>query len=739
MSIYDRICPVPQAFSYIDGDEILLGTPGKANYKIRADFAEGSLLRTNAVNKLKDKLAKKLNVCPDTVDGGTEIILTFGQAPSDMKNPDQGYAIRAFGDTVTLTGYGELGLYYAVTTFLQILKVEAGRLALPAFEMTDYPNLKTRGHFMETRFGTNLMELDDWKHLIDHMEEKKQNHLTVSVYGCWSVQYDRQVSEYMYISIPKYPELKTPVYGKYYSPAKGEWVNFKRLPPMAEKDFLGELIAYGKTKGIEVCPMVNSYGHNTLIPGKYPEVSAKDENGEPSLIGYCVSNPKTYEILFDIYDEIIDRHLIPNGITSFDIGLDEIGDYIAGNAGDIFKLRSPWCRCPACTAKGRGKMFIDHAIKLLCHLRDRGMTNIYMYHDMLIEKEWNSIGDNTSAMLDALRENDLLDVVCVDWWSYSDHKEYLMFQTTRPDLGIRRTVKPWNGYYHWSVLTNPINNSYLLGKIAYEEACEGMRSYSSWDESYDRNHTAQADFAWNFAGAGSVDDVRARYVRRNFPNRYTEAKRAFDLIDLSSFVDHKPSWEDLPASGRYNLLLNEMSYYPYSYVRSNLPYPRMFPGEAVCGVARNSEKMNEVKQMSALSKEAAGIFDSLSKDPEGNIRMAKRFRYEATNYYILCDDFLALAEMDRLAKEFMKQKCPHIKAQIQSMAKARKDARLALMILFEETKEEYLKASHLRNHSIFMQYFADLEGYLANTPCEDTVLDFADNTHFASEAFWALR
>ena len=182
-----------------------------------------------------------------------------------------------------------------------------------------------------------------------------------------------------------------------------------------------------------------------------------------------------------------------------------------------------------------------------------------------------------------------------------------------------------------------------------------------------------------------------------------------------------------------------MSYYPYSYVRSNLPYPRMFPGEAVCGVARNSEKMNEVKQMSALSREAAGIFDSLSKDPEGTIRMAKRFRYEASNYYTLCDDFIALAEMDRLAKEFTKRKCPHIKAQIQSMAKARKDARLALMILFEETKEEFLKASHLRNHSIFMQYFADLEGYLANTPCEDTVLDFADNTHFASDAFWALR
>jgi len=384
-------------------------------------------------------------------------------------------------------------------------------------------------------------------------------------------------------------------------------------------------------------------------------------------------------------------------------------------------------------------MFIDHAIKLLCHLRDRGMENIYMYHDMLIEKEWNSIGDNTDAMLRALRENHLLDVVCIDWWSYSDYEEYLMFRTTRPDLGIRRTVKPWNGYYHWSVLTNPLNNSYLLGKIAYEEGCEGMRSYSSWDESYDRNHMAQADYAWNFLGAGSVDDVRARYARLQFPKRYEEAKYAFDLIDLCSYVDHKPGWEDLPASGRYHLLLGEMSYYPYSYIRRNQPYPRKFPGEAVTAVAEKPEKMNEVKQISVLSKKAAEIFDSLSKDSEGNIKMAKRFRYEASNYSTLCDDFIALSEMNRLAKEFMLCKSEVLKNRIQSMAKARKEARLSLMILFEETKEEFLKASHMRNHSIFMQYFADLESYLANTRCEDTVLDFSDNTHFASEAFWKLR
>lgn len=743
MYILDRISPVPQEFRALEGREVLLGTPGRANYRIEVNIPESCELSANAVKKLKEKLARKINVNPDQTEGSVRIILALAAAPAHMKNADQGYTIKAEADVIRLTGYGAAGLYYAVTTLLQVLKVENGKLALPPFEMTDYPDLKTRGHFMETRYGTNLMELEDWKHLVDHMEEMKQNHLTVSVYGCWSVQYDGKVSEYLYVSIPQYPKLQAPVYGKYYSPSQEEWINFKKLPPMVEKDFLGELIAYGKSKGVEVCPMVNSYGHNTLIPHMYPEVSAKDENGNPTGTGFCTANPKTYEMLFTIYDEIIDRYLKPNGITSFDIGLDEVGDGIARDADDIFRNCSPWCRCPECAGKERSQLYIDHAIKLLTHLKSRGMKNIYMYHDMLIVKKGlqksQEIGDNAEAMMQALRDNDLLKEVCIDWWTYTDYPENLMFQTTRPELGIRRTVKPWNGYYHWSVITNPLKNIYLLGEIAHKDQAEGMRSYSSWDESYDRNHRFQADYAWNFLGTGSIEEEKVRYVKLNFPNRYLEAKRAFDLFDLSSYTEHRSDIDDLPTTGRYDLLLNRMSYYPYSYVHADKPYPRMFPGEAIASVLEEESYMNDIKQMSALSKEAAAIFDSLSRDADGNCRLAKRFKYEASNYYTLCDDYIALVEMDRLAKEFMNGKCEKRKAQLQCMARERKEARLSLMLLFEDTKEEFLKASHMRNHSIFMQYFADLEAYLANTALADVVLDFADNTHFASENFWALR
>ena len=89
-----------------------------------------------------------------------------------------------------------------------------------------------------------------------------------------------------------------------------------------------------------------------------------------------------------------------------------------------------------------------------------------------------------------------------------------MFKTTRPELGIRHTVKPWNGYYHWTILSNPLKNIYHHGAVAHEENAEGMRSYSAWDESFDRNHRAQADYAWNFVGAGSIEDEKVRYPAR---------------------------------------------------------------------------------------------------------------------------------------------------------------------------------------------------------------------------------
>jgi len=602
--------------------------------------------------------------------------------------------------------------------------------------LIDWPDMKTRGHFMESRYGSNLMTLDDWKYLVDNMANMKMNQLVISVYGCWCVQYDGRVSEYLYVPIKKYPALKTPVVIRYFSPAANRWIDREQLPPMFEQDFLGDLIAYGKSCGVTIFPLFNSFGHNTLIPAAYPAVSAKDEQGNPSLTGFCTAEEKTYKLLFSIYDEIIDRYLAPHGIDSFHLGLDEVWDGIAHNAQDIYKIRSPWCKCPQCREKSRKNIYIDHAIRLIKHLKSRGMKNIYMYHDMLISHGDSIDSESCEDMMKALADNDLLDTVVIDWWTYSAHKENLMFQTTRPELGLRRTVKPWNGYYHWTMLSNALPNVALLAKMGIEEGVEGMQSYSAWDESYDRNHVGQADLSWNNNGTGNIARVTEHYISAHFSAQQEAAQKAFQLMDWIC-EDKKKKYEDgTPVLSNYGLLMHTLSYYFYSYVKAGKPYPRIFPGEALQAVQdRRQETEQALIEISSMAREAGALFETIALDQRCDTRMAGRFAYEANNYLCLAEDYLALLNMADLSVSGD----PGRFDQIKTVAGRRKLARTKLMAQLEKTKEQFLLASHMRNHTIFMQYFADLEGYLANTPIEKIQLDFSDNTHFSSEAFRKLR
>ncbi|NLC43561.1 MAG: family 20 glycosylhydrolase, partial [Clostridiales bacterium] len=650
MCIKELISPIPQQFEILQGNDVILGAPGIGYYQIETAFESQDQLIKAATKLLRDTLSTKLNVNPTSNNGDVKITLSIADAPEAVANPEQAYSIVVENNSVAVTGYGVPGLYYGVLTLTQCLKLENNILKLPSMKIVDWPDLKTRGHFMESRYGSNLMTLDDWKHVVDHMAGMKMNQLVVSVYGCWCVQYDGRVSEYLYVPIKKYPKLETPVVTRYYSQKKEAWVDSEQLPPMFEDDFFGDLIAYGKTKAVTVFPLVNSYGHNTLIPAQYPEVSAKDENGNPALTGFCTSNPKTYELLLNIYDEIIDRYLIPNGIDSFHVGLDEVWDGLAHNANDIFKSRSPWCKCNSCKDVSRKELFINHAIKLLNHLKNRGMKNIYMYSDMLVGHGESDTANSADDMVKALHDNDLMDVVVIDWWTYSDFKEKLMYQTTRPDLGFRRTVKPWNGYYHWTILTNPLRNIYLLADIANKEGVEGMQSYSAWVESYDRNHICQADYSWNFEDAGSITSVTNRYVKRNFGAQYNKARRAFELIDLVTEQRNEKKEDGSPVLSKLDILFRTLSYYIYSYVREGKPYPRIFPGEALSTI--NEERISylrEINEIASMSKEASLLLSDVVADPRCNTKMAKRFLYEVENYLCLAEDYLALFNMIDLA------------------------------------------------------------------------------------------
>ncbi len=730
MSIISRIVTPPKSFELCSKDSVCLGKAGQASYTIENNAHCG--LSSFAESKLKNRLADLLGT--SEVGQGTVIRLELGAAPADMPNADQGYSITAGDGEITLCGFGERGLLYAAVTLCQLLKLEICELTLPAFNMLDWPDLSRRGHNIECRFGSYRMDIDDWKAAVDDMVEKKENALTIAVYGCWSVQFDGMVSEYLYVPFEKYPKLQTPLYTKYFSPKQNKWVNKLERPPMFERDLLGEVIVYGKERGIEVFPFFNTYGHNSLLPRCFPEISAKYENGEPTLNGLCTHNEKTYEVLFELLDTIIDKYLIPNGIESIDIGLDEVGDadYLIGiNADDLWKSRPQFCKCEKCRNINPRDLFIDHVIKMISHCKEKGMKNVYICEDMFFRRNRPADRDYLQLFHDRLEQADLLDVTVLNWWNYVETEELLAFGPE--DIvrsGIRSVTKPMNGYYHWHLYYPRINNSYYLIRSAYKSKCEGFISYSGWDNCFDCNNSAQASFAWNFEGSGKQDDVILSYCARVFPTLAEETFEAFKSLN-SCVAGGRDSLTTITLLEKY------MSYYFFSYIQAGKPYPRNFPGEGIQMFLSNYDEATALMASVHQWADKAKLIFLKALNTDGCDKyFAARYAWEADNIVTLCLDYEALLYMHKLNCAGLDQVSA---AEIRNLAAQRKNARLKLMERAEEIKESYLFSSHLRNQSIFMQIFADIEAYLTNTPFEQVSLDFTDLTDIGSAEYKNLR
>jgi len=733
-SIKSRLTVIPQQFTCTQDAGASLYKDGKGCYLLEnragGEFSE----------RAKELIADKLGAPQAEGTDCARIVVQLDEK-SDIPNADQGYSLTVRDNAVTLTGFGGRGLIYGAVTLCQLLCADQ---ALPALEITDWPDIEKRGHFIESRFGTDLMELSDWQAVVDDMVQKKQNTLTISLYGCWCIQFDNRVSEYIFVPIPKYPELKTPVYTNYFSPKQNRWIKEICDTPIAAKDFFGEICRYGKKWGVEVLPLFNSYGHNTLIPDRYPEVSAKYEDGTPTYNGFCTSEEKTYELLFDLYDTIIDNYLAPCGITSFHIGLDEVGlgDETTGvNAREPFKSHPAFCRCEKCKDIPAKERFISHAIRLISHLKSRGMTDIYLYNDMLYRAHRTPEQDFLPDFIKALEDNGLTDVTVIDWWKYNCRKK--LFDSTgfgAEDIRrskVRCAVKPMNGYYHWQMLHPAIENSCLHGVIANETRCMGYISYSCWDDMYDRTNSAQAQYSWNFEGAPSVAKASMAYCRRLFPTAAEDAYKAFELLERCNEEGGEKREDGSKILSTRVLSESILSYYPYSYLRLSKPYPRNFPGEAMSTILQNREETERlIYQALGCAESAQRIFKELSETAGCDRYFARVYELESENFVCLFEDFLALLRMYDLTQAGIDE-CA--RQEILSLAASRKNARLYHMAKREEVKSACNAPIQMRHQSIFMQLFADIEAYASANRAGDMRLDMLDLSAVGSDRFFDVR
>jgi len=131
-----------------------------------------------------------------------------------------------------------------------------------------------------------------------------------------------------------------------------------------------ELVKYCKERYIEVIPEVLSLGHCDYLVRAFPEISERSNDPYPDT--YCPFHPKSYRILFEVLDEIID--IFEPSIVH--IGHDEWYTY---------------AKCPRCAGRDPADIFAYDVNKLYNYLHSRGLK-MMMWSDKFLNATAESHG-----------------------------------------------------------------------------------------------------------------------------------------------------------------------------------------------------------------------------------------------------------------------------------------------------------------------------------------------------------
>ena len=160
-------------------------------------------------------------------------------------------------------------------------------------------------------------------------------------------------------------------------------------------------------RGIDVICEIPSLSHCDYLVNAYPEIRERIED-ERYPDSYCPSNPKTYEVLFDVIDEALEIFK-PQYVN---IGHDE-----------LFSIGL----CDKCKDSKPVDLFVKDVEKINEYLKSKGVKAM-MWADMLSNARPTHGGAGRSVVGDAqyvpplyeIRDRLPRDIIMINWWATMD-------------------------------------------------------------------------------------------------------------------------------------------------------------------------------------------------------------------------------------------------------------------------------------------------------------------------------
>ncbi len=257
----------------------------------------------NIASVLNEKLLKAANFEMQIETGkaakNNSIFLELGNCPDSLGS--EGYVLKIEKNGIEINANAANGLFYAMQTIRQMLPAEIEsetfidnkKWILPYVEITDKPQYVWRGMLLDC--CRNFMEKDFVLRYIDLLAYHKMNRFH------WHLTEDQGWR----IEIKQFPELTN----------IGAWRTEKdgsRYGGFYTQAEIREVVAYAKSRFIEVIPEIELPGHSLAALASYPELSC---TGGPFEVGnkwgvfkdvYCAGNEQSFEFLEKVYDEIFE-------------------------------------------------------------------------------------------------------------------------------------------------------------------------------------------------------------------------------------------------------------------------------------------------------------------------------------------------------------------------------------------------------------------------------------------------
>ena len=350
-----------------------------------ADTADG--LRAGGI--LSEKLAELFSHSLLPTDGTPSIRFS-----EDVSIAPDGYTLSVLAGSVTVCASNLRGFVMGAESFVKLCDGNTVRTGT----VKDAPFLPFRGVHL---YLPALKSMDFARRLIRHLISP-MGYNTVIVEIATGMEYE------------SHPEINLAVADAMEKAQQGIWPPFPHgavaegtaLPKAAIKEF----VEYIRSFGIEVVPEVQSLGHVPYITLTYPELAEveADENGDPIDTRtedarptrfyphcYCPSNEKSYEILFDLLDEIIEVF--------------EPREYVHMGHDEVYYMGL----CPRCKTVPHAELFASDVNKIYAHLKEKGLK-MMIWSDMLqpVTKY------QTPAAIDKIPK----DILCLDfiWYFHLD-------------------------------------------------------------------------------------------------------------------------------------------------------------------------------------------------------------------------------------------------------------------------------------------------------------------------------